>query len=247
MAPEPTWVIIATCSLIFLVSAAVTGFSGFGFALMSVPLLLLFLDLKFAVPLVLLASFFSVVVLSLNKLHFFKDRTIIIVAVGMALGTIVGTYILKNYETAILKKILGLVILLFALHVLFRVRQHEVPKFRGPIGFVAGILSGVLGGLFGTSGPPLVVYVHHFAEDKSSFRSQLLVLFVLHEAFRIYLYITNSLINVPVLKFDLYLLPPLILGLLVGSRMHFQVKEATFHRAIGGLLLVSGLLLLVKR
>ena len=38
-----------------------------------------------------------------------------------------------------------------------------------------------------------------------------------------------------------------ILGLLVGSRMHFQVKEVTFHRAVGGVLLVSGLLLLVKR
>ncbi|MBI5118932.1 sulfite exporter TauE/SafE family protein [Candidatus Poribacteria bacterium] len=254
MAPEPSLTAIAICSVIYFVSAIVTGFSGFGFALMSVPFLLLILDLRFAVPLVLLAGFFSVIVLSVNKLHFFKERMVIIVAVAMAVGTWIGTYLLKNagagrlenLDTGMLKRILGIVIVLFACHILLRVRQHEAPKFRGPIGVVAGILSGVLGGLFGTSGPPLVIYVHHFAEDKTSFRSQLVILFLLHDSFRILLYAKNSLINLDVLRFDLFLLPALILGLILGSRMHFKVSDTTFTRAISAMLLLSGVLLLIK-
>jgi hypothetical protein len=254
MPPELSLTTIAICSVIYFVSAIVTGFSGFGFALMSVPFLLLILDLQFAVPLVLLAGFFSVIVLSVNKLHFFKERTVIIVAVAMAMGTWLGTYVLKNagvgrlqnLDTGMLKRILGIVIVLFAFHILLRVRQHDAPRFRGPMGVVAGILSGVLGGLFGTSGPPLVVYVHHFAEDKSSFRSQLLILFLLHDSFRIFLYAKNSLINLDVLRFDLFLLPALILGLILGSRMHFKVSDTTFTRAISAMLLLSGVLLLIK-
>lgn len=245
---------MALCGLIYLLAGMVTGFSGFGFALTSVPLLLLVLDLKFAVPSVLLAGFFSVVVLSSNKLRFFKEPTVILVAVAMALGTVIGTYILKNsgtgslkgLDTNVLRKILGGIIIIFAFHVLFHVRQHKMSRFRGPIGSVAGILSGILGGIFGTSGPPLVIYTHHFAEDKSAFRAQLLILFVLHDIFRIFLYAQSSLINIKIIKFDLILLPPLIVGLLVGSKMHFQVNETTFNRAIGTLLCLSGTLLLFK-
>ncbi len=251
---EPSSTTIVICALIYLVSAIVTGFSGFGFALISVPLLLLILDLQFAVPSVLLASFFAVVILSVNKLHFFRDRMVIVIAVAMAFGTVFGTWVLKNsgpgtigqFDTGILKRTLGAVIVVFAFHVLLSMRQHEAPRFRGPIGVVAGVFSGILGGLFGTSGPPLVIYVHHFAEDKSAFRSQLLILFVLHDIFRIYLYARNSLINAAVIKFDLILLPPLLIGLFIGSRMHFKVNETTFSRAISAMLLLSGLLLLIK-
>ena len=254
MPTDLSWGVIVICGLIYFLAAIVTGFSGFGFALISVPLLLLVLDLQFAVPAVLLASFFSVLVLSANKLRFFKEKTIFTVAAAMAVGTVFGTYVLKHagtgamgwLDTATLRKILGVIVILFALHIFLRVRQHQVPRFRGPIGFVAGIISGVLGGLFGTSGPPLVVYVHHFAEDKTAFRAQLLILFVLHDIFRMYLYIDNALIDRSVITFDLMLLPLLVIGLIIGSKMHFQVNETTFNRAISLMLGVSGILLLVR-
>jgi len=129
---------------------------------------------------------------------------------------------------------------------LFRVRQHDIPRFRGPIGFVAGIFSGILGGLFGTSGPPLVIYVHHFAEDKTAFRAQLLILFVLHDIFRMFLYVRHSLIDASIIRFNLVLLPPLVIGLIIGSKMHFQVNETNFNRAISLMLFVSGVLLLIR-
>ncbi len=254
MIPELSWTIIAFCGFIYLLGGFITGFSGFGFALIAVPLLLLVLDLKFAVPAVLLAGTFAVVVLSFNKLRFFKEPMIVLLAVTMAIGTVAGTYILKNagtgyltaLDTNVLRRILGVLIILFSFQMFFQVRQHESLRFQGPIGCVAGVLSGVLGGVFGTSGPPLVIYAHHFAEDKSTFRAQLLVLFVVHNVFRIFLYAHSSLINLNVLKFNLVLLPPLIIGLVVGSHMHFQVNETTFNRAISLMLCISGILLLVK-
>ena len=245
MPPELTWAVIASCSAIFLVAATVTSFSGFGFALFAVPLMSLFLDLKFAVPLVLLAGFFSVIVLSINKLEFFfKEPTIIMVFIGMTAGTVVGTHILAHFETGLLKRLLGVIVALFAVHVFFHVRTQTATRHRGFIGLIAGICSGIAGGIFGTSGPPLVVYLNHFAEDRSSFRSQILVLFLLHDVFRFFLYLRYSLITAQTFRFGLVLLPPLALGLFAGSRMHFKVSERTFNKSIAVLLFISGLLLL---
>ncbi len=252
MTLEPAWSIILISGLICLTAATVTGFSGFGFALIAVPLLTLVLDLKFVVPLVLLMSLFSVVVLSANKLRFFREPTIVFIFIGTMAGLMVGTYSLANFDTSVLKKILGIVVALFALHIFLRARREREPERREglgpatgiPVALFVGILSGLAGGLFGTSGPPLVIYVDYFAKDKSSFRAQLLVLFVLHDVFRLFLYIHFSLMNMEVVRFGLWLLPGVCVGLLVGSRMHYQVNEKTFSRAVAAMLLVSGLLLL---
>jgi len=111
---------------------------------------------------------------------------------------------------------------------------------------VVGILSGIGGGVFGTSGPPLVVYVDHFAENKSVFRAQLLILFLLNNMVRMIMYIRKGLLTVDVATFGLWMLPFVAFGLFAGSKMHVQVGEKTFGRAVAMLLLVSGVLLLIR-
>ena len=256
MTIDPSWTIIAACSVVCLMAATLVGFSGFGFALIAVPLLSLIMDIKFAVPLVLLLAFFSVVVLSANKLRFFKEPALIItfgvIYAGMMLGIEMGTRALAGLDTAVLKRVLGIAVILFALHMFLRVRREEdaapregLARLLGIlVAFVVGVCSGLGGGLFGTSGPPLVVYVDHFAENKSAFRAHLLMLFVLHDIFRLYRYIHHSLLSMEMVRFGLWLLPAVCVGLFVGSKLHALVSEKTFNRAVAAMLFVSGLLLL---
>ncbi len=256
MIPEPTFAVMLICGLVCLVASTIVGFSGFGFALIAVPLLTLMFDLKFVVPLELLLATFSVIVLSVNKLRFVKDRRIIgailLIFVGTVVGIAIGVHILANFDPRILKKVLGVVVLLFAVHIFFRKREENnqtqqgggsrIVRISAPL--VVGLFSGVAGGLFGTSGPPLVIYVDHFAENKSAFRALMLAIFVLHDLFRICLYVRYSLLTIEIVKFGLWLLPVVCIGLFVGSKMHFRVSEKTFGRAVAILLLASGLLLL---
>lgn len=254
MPPEPTLGIIALCCIVCLVASTFVGFSGFGFALIAVPILSLALDLKFVVPLELLIATFCVVVLSLNKFRFFKNPMVFILFIGMLTGVVAGAHVLANFETAILKKILGIVVMFFAAHMVSQTFQKESDRIVGrslgilgvPIAFFVGILSGLAGGLFGTSGPPLVIYVDYFAEDKSAFRGQILVLFFLQNVFRIMLYLRNSLMTVDVGKFALWMIPSACLGLLVGSKLHHHVSEKVFRRAVACMLFVSSILLLIR-
>ncbi len=251
---ELSWLLIALCSLIAFVAAIVTGFSGFGFALVTVPLLAIFIDIKFTVPLVLLLSFFSVLVLSANKLRFFRESSIYFIFAGMVVGISLGTHFLANFDTALLKRLLGISVVLFAAHIFFRTRPEKVATARevdgnarfGVVALVVGLFSGLAGGLFGTSGPPLVIYVDYFAKNKTAFRSQLLVIILLHDLFRMFLYLRYGLVNADVLKAAVILLLPVSLGLYLGSKMHFQVNERTFSRAVASLLFVSGVLLTLR-
>jgi uncharacterized membrane protein YfcA len=254
MPPEPSLTIIIVCSLVCLAAATIAGFSGFGFALISVPLLALVLDIKFLVPLELLLASFCLIILTINKLRFLKDLRIYVILAGMVVGLKIGTNILADFDVALLKKMLAVVVFIFAAHIFFRRRDEngvEPSSQRSSlagmlIALPVGLLAGILGGVFGTSGPPLVVYMDHFAENKSDFRAQLLVIFLLMDVFRVIFYIQESLLTMEVVKFTLWMLPALSLGILIGSKMHFRVNEKTFGRAISCLLFGSGLLLLMR-
>ena len=231
------------------------GFSGFGFALIAVPPLTLVLgDPHLVIPLELLMATFCVMVLSANKLRFIKEPAVIFIVIGMFAGIPVGAYVLANFEAGLLKKILGAVVILFGAHIYLEASRDRDPKTWDSIGrsggiivaIVVGVLSGIAGGMFGTSGPPLVIYVDHFAKDKSAFRAQLLVLFLLNDLFRIPLYVRYSLMTLDILKFALWLLPAVCVGLFLGSRMHFEVSEKTFGRAVAAMLCISGVLLLIR-
>jgi uncharacterized membrane protein YfcA len=246
--------IIVVCAAICFFAATVVGFSGFGFALMTVPLLTLLLDLKTVVPLELLLVTFCLIILSANKLRFAKEPAVIYIFVGMVAGLLVGVHLLANFETGLLKKALGAFVILFAFHIFSRGDRERAPKPGEGVGQIAGVvvalvvgvLSGIAGGLFGTSGPPLVVYVDHFAKDKTEFRAQLIILFLLNDIIRIFLYYRYSLLTMEIGKFALWLLPAVCLGLFLGSKMHFRVTEKTFGRAIAAMLFVSGLLLILR-
>jgi uncharacterized membrane protein YfcA len=255
MVPEPTLAVVLVLAAVCLLASTIVGFSGFGFALIAVPLLTLMLDLKFVVPMELLLATFSVIVLSINNLHFVRNAKIIVsiglIFAGTIVGIIIGANLLANFDTGILKRVLGVVVVLFAAHIFFRKRVENTGSpgsrnrlLRIIVPLVVGFLSGIAGGMFGTSGPPLVIYVDHFAEDKSAFRAVILAIFVLHNLFRMSLYIHHSLLTLEIAKFALCLLPVVCLGLYVGSKMHFKVNEQTFSRAVAVLLLISGLLLL---
>jgi len=246
--------LIAICSIICFVAATMVGFSGFGFALIAVPLMALVMPLKSVIPMEVLLASFCVLVLSANKLRLIKEPGVIFIFTGMAIGIFAGVYLLENFESGLLKKILGFVVIVFAVHMFMGAGRERNPQAGAAVGrgvgrivaFVVGVLSGVAGGMFGTSGPPLVVYVDHFAKDKTAFRAQLVVLFLFNNLFRAPLYVKYSIMTIDSVKSALWMLPAICVGLFIGTKMHFQVSEKAFGRAIAAMLVVSGLLLIIR-
>ena len=111
----------------------------------------------------------------------------------------------------------------------------------GPI----GVLSGVLTGLFGTGGPPLILYYQLQGVDKAAFRGNLMAIFLLMTAVRVPSYAVFGLITAPRMWSALAVMPAVLLGALIGNSIHLRIEETTFRRLVSAALLAIGILLLV--
>ena len=103
-------------------------------------------------------------------------------------------------------------------------------------------MAGVLSGLFGTGGPPLIVWYHLRAEGKAAFRNNLMALFLLISLVRLPSYVANDLVTGERLYSSLLVLPAVFLGAFIGNRIHVQMSEKLFRTLVSALLIVLGLL-----
>jgi len=157
--------IIILSSIIIFFAYVILGLAGFGSGLISVPLMLLFLDIKLVVPTILILDIISPILVLIKYKKFIKKTHLIPLVIGAFFGVMLGTYFLVTHESMLLKKIFGITVILFALNMLFpKMKLKIVNKW---FGVIAGFISGVLGSLFKTGGPPAVIYLSYKIKKKS--------------------------------------------------------------------------------
>lgn len=166
----------------------------------------------------------------------------------MALGMPVGIFAFAELDTAILVKVFGGFVLALAIVELF-IRKQEAAaqtRFGGPVANVLLVLGGIVHGAFGTGGPMVVYVVGRTLTDKAQFRATLSALWLL---LNIVLLVTHIAAgrwtsNTPLLT--LAFVPALILGLVVGQRLHDEIPAARFRRVVFAGLALAGLVLLLR-
>lgn len=54
------------------------------------------------------------------------------------------------------------------------------------------------------------------------------------------------MINIEILKFSLYVIPFLIIGLFLGTKVHIKINNFLFRKIISVILIIIGILLIVN-
>ncbi|KPL00723.1 MAG: hypothetical protein AMJ91_03525 [candidate division Zixibacteria bacterium SM23_73_3] len=230
---------------IVLIGHFIKGVSGFAGALFAIPLLALFLDIKFVVPVFLLFDFISGIILAIQNRRFIDRRSTLLILSGLVIGTAIGTCFLVSFGNEALKKVFGVVVILFGLKILIWDNQEtkrHISKVWAPF---SGLAGGCTGAMFGLNGPPLVLYLARQLHDKQIFRATLYGIFFVDACYRLILYSFNKLITMEVIKFALYLTPFLLIGLLLGSKLHTRINETVFKKVIALILVMTGIFLAI--
>jgi hypothetical protein len=231
-------------SIIIAFFAFITlGLSGFGSSLVMVPLMLLFLDIKLVVPATLILNVISCTIIAIHSRSFVKKKYLISLAIGGLTGAIVGTYFLATFENIILKKIYGIIVILFALNTLFP--KIELKSSNKIYGVFSGLIAGLFGAIYQTGGPPIVIYLSYQIRKKEVLRATMLAFWVILDLWILFLYLNSGLINNSVINFSLILLPSLILGIILGSKIHHKINECLFKKIIGIILVFTGMILVL--
>jgi uncharacterized membrane protein YfcA len=218
--------ILLAAGLIILAAYFIRGISGFGSGLVSVPLLAHFLPLTFVVPMILVTDFLASLVLSTHTRQHARWDELKPLMPFSILGVLIGTTLLVKLPEAPLLATLGLFILLFGARNVLNLHGTRIVSRRWAM--PAGLTGGAIGALFGTGGPPYVIYLNHRLHDKAELRATF----------------TGLLLNTALLLSILAALPLVALGLFLGNRVHIGLSPLQMQRLIGIILLVSGTSLL---
>ena len=236
---------IAAMAAILLAAYFIRGITGFGSGLISVPLLALFLPLKFVVPLILLLDFTASVVI--GGLHFKRVKwgeIGLLIPLGMV-GVVLGTSLLIKLPSGPMLLALAGFVFVFAVRSVFNIRGDK-PISRG-WAVPAALTGGTVGALFGTGGPPYVIYLTHRIHDKSDLRATFSALFFTDGLTRIISFLVAGLLLSAKVWIAYFAALPVMLGALyLGGRAHVDLGQAQMTRLVGVLLLVSSVSLVFK-
>lgn len=108
-------------------------------------------------------------------------------------------------------------------------------------------LCGVLFGMYGTGGPLAVWSVSHHARDPGVFRATLALLWF---ALNLIVHVRNlstGHYDLRTLALTASFIPSLVIGTLVGERLHRSVPAKTFRTAVFAMLFVVGCVLVLRR
>jgi len=235
-------------AIIALAALFARGFTGFGSSLIMTPLLMLFLDAKAAVTAAALTQVPVGFWIAFESRSSINKPYLKLLLPPSILGIIVGSFALVNFDSDLLKRVFGLITVIFAIRIMLAVNQGSAPGKRWPlgIGYLVGALGGVLGGAFGTSGPPIIVYLEKQVDNKDVLRATLLAYFLATDCLRLTSYALAKLVTWQVFFISLAMIPAALIGAYWGARLSTNVGEGTFRLIVGVLLFATGVLLAIR-
>ncbi len=232
---------LALVAIIAFIAGLVQGLSGFGSALVAMPLLLQFLPARQATPFCILMGLVITAMLSLGLRHHLDWKKIGPIFAGCIPGIGLGTYFLKTLDNEAIKRSLGIVLIAYSLYnLLFHLRQRRL----SPVwGVVAGFLTGAIGAAFSAGGPPTIIYASINQWDKDEIKATLSGFFLLTGILIAFAHAAAGITTKKVLVMFCVGLVPVIFGTYLGSRVYKTLSHKSYLRLIYSLLFVMGLLL----
>ncbi len=212
--------------VIVFVAGFIQGASGFGFGLFAVGLLTLLFTIKETILIAVALSAVTSMAVVFQLWRHIDWRNLVPVLSTVFLGRLVAFPLLRVYgDSREMKYWLAIVLMLFALHLLYKTFQNVQTRIRIslPIALLLGFLSGVTGGLFSMGGPWLVLYFLSTHEKAISYKATLGVTLLLGNLMTLGLHGSAGDLDATLLK--LALLGSL--AAIAGSRLGVCVTRQT--------------------
>ena len=227
--------IAVVCIVLF--AALIQSISGFGFALMSVPLMVLVIDLRIAVVVSALVGTISTSGQAWQMRNQ-RDRTltrrfIIASCIGAPFGLAAFVWVPQD----VLKVVLGVAVL-FGVVVLSR--GLDMRSTHHSFDWLMGVLSGVLLMATSTNGPPLVFTLHARRINPETFRATLNSIFAVTGIISTILFVASGKATSEVLKISILALPVMVIGVFVGTKFRQVIAPERFRIIVLVLLAASG-------
>ncbi len=237
--------LIALSLAVIATGYTVLGITGFGSALLIVPVLAHWLPLEQVVPAVLLLDVFACVLLGALSFRQVAWRELGVMAPGIVIGTVTGLLLPALVAPRLMLGALGTLVLIYAARGLLGAGLVRLTGRR--LALPAGFATGLIETLFGVAGPVLVMYLGGRLGDPAVLRPTLAVGVVCASGAALVAFGFDSRLPSGPMLWLLGLSALIVpLALRLGLQIARGLRPAAVGRLIHLLLLVSGGSLLLR-
>ena len=228
--------------LIFVVffGSTVKQTAGFGFALVSVPMLLPFMSLDHIVPIVVPLSLLNDYVITISNRRTLNLKAILTMSGAAISGIPLGIFILSRVSIDLLTIVISGVILISGLLLLsgktLVIRREKMASVA--VGFVSGVLLSTSG----LSGPPVTLFLINQRLDKVSFRNNLGLYFSIIDSVAVISLALVGFISYKTLAVDCLLIPSVLAGSVAGNKLLPHIKQGLFVRICASIIVLGAVL-----
>ena len=219
-------VAIAICAIAF-VSGTARGFSGFGSALIFMPLASSIAGPRLVAALLLIIDFIAAAPLIPNAWKQADRKATAVIVLGALVGVPIGTYFLSRLEPVTTRWIISAFV--FALLLLLLSGWRYRGKDHAAISVGIGGLSGFCSGLAQTGGPPIVGYWLGRPIASTIARANIMLFFGASDFFSVVSYAFTGLITMDAIKLSVVVGPVYGIGVWFGASLFGRASEKLFR------------------
>lgn len=152
--------------------------------------------------------------------------------------------ILTRIQEGVLRKILGIVLIIVALYFSFFSRKIKL-KSTLPYQVGAGALSGIMGGFFGMQGPPAVLYFISSEPDKNHYMAMAQTYFLLGNIMMTAVRASQGFLTAVVFRNYFFCIAAVLAGTFIGSLAFRHIPGKVFPYIVYSYIGISGLIIIL--
>ncbi len=241
-----TTAMIAAIVLGMCLGGFVQGLSGFAFGLVAMSIWAWTIEPQLAGPMVVWGSWIGQL-LSLGAVRggLMWRRALPFVA-GGAMGVPLGAWLLGHVNIAVFRAGVGVLLMGYCAAMLGMARLPAIRRGGRLADAAAGAAGGVMGGLAGLTGPVPTLWCTLRGWDKDTQRSVFQVFNLAMHSLTLVIYLANGTLTAAMIPVFALMVPAAIVPTLLGVWVYRRVDEQAFRRVVLGLLLGSGVAMVVS-
>ena len=164
----------------------------------------------------------------------------------MLVATLPGAFLLARLKTDTSSIILGAIVLGAGLSQLRRVEFNITPRAERWLSPSLGVAAGLINGFSSLVGPILIVYLLNLRLSKDAFVGACATVFVFSPLPLYYSFGVSGVYTQAVAVASATALLPVLIGVVLGTRLRGRISDQRFRQTLAVLLLVSGVSLIIK-
>lgn len=204
------------------------GFSGFGSALVVVPVMAAVFGPRLAVPAAVVIHLITSVQLLPEALRDCEWGRVVPLSVAGSLAIPLGAWFLVTQDPDLLRKAISVLIVVFAIMMLRGWRYTG--KINAWIMASAGVVGGLVTGAATIGGPPVVAFLMAGPFSAAQNRAAIILYFIFVQLVAVVMYWIGGLMAWPIVGICAIVMPTLMLGTFLGQRLFRRASEELFRK-----------------